>query len=365
MLFSFSPIYLSSFLSFSFLLSPPQTLRDPAFEFDFKLALTGTPLQNNVEELWSLLHFLDSLKFPLECRESGKSVDPPDIMSRDRFTDKFGQGEVSAIQGIHAVIGPYLLRRVKGDVEKSVPPKTETIIDCPMVMFQKQTYRAIYERNMKLLAAAEIAAGGKGKKGKMPSLINVQMELRKCCNHTFLVDGAEQRYKEEFLASQQGGGMSPVSISNQELLSGPCGKFRLLDKLLPKLQSGGHRVLIFSQFTMMLDVLQDYLDAHTYVHERIDGSVTGLHRQGAIDRFQGRGAFAKLENPPFVMLLSTRAGGVGINLTAADTCIIYDSDWNPQVRTAVVWSWREGCREGRERNGERNEKRSWGGLVAG
>jgi hypothetical protein len=84
------------------------------------------------------------------------------------------------------------------------------------------------------------------------------------------------------------------------------------------------------QFVIMLDVLQDYLDAHGFLFERIDGSITGLQRQGAIDRYQGR---TKTDQPlPFVMLLSTRAGGVGINLTAADTCIIYDSDWNPQVR---------------------------------
>ena len=136
---------------------------------------------------------------------------------------------------------------------------------------------------------------------------------------------SSQRYKTEIL-----GIGSQDSHSQAELLSGACGKFRLLDKLLPKLKSGGHRVLIFSQFTMMLDVLQDYLDAHEMIYERIDGSVTGLQRQTAIDRYQGRGAHANDPNPPFVMLLSTRAGGVGINLTAADTCIIYDSDWNPQ-----------------------------------
>jgi SNF2 family DNA or RNA helicase len=99
------------------------------------------------------------------------------------------------------------------------------------------------------------------------------------------------------------------------------GKLVLLDKLLPKLKEGGHRVLIFSQMTRCLDILSDYLRGKGYLFERIDGGVRGDARQAAIDRF------SIPDSPIFVFLLCTRAGGVGINLTAADTCIIYDSDW--------------------------------------
>lgn len=98
----------------------------------------------------------------------------------------------------------------------------------------------------------------------------------------------------------------------------------LLDKLLPKLKEGGHRVLIFSQMTKCLDLVSDYLKYRGYSHERIDGAIRGEVRQAAIDRFTAEGSDL------FAFLLSTRAGGVGINLTAADTCIIFDSDWNPQ-----------------------------------
>ena len=102
------------------------------------------------------------------------------------------------------------------------------------------------------------------------------------------------------------------------------GKLMLLDKLLPKLRADGHRVLIFSQFRIMLNILEDYLDLRGYAYERVDGAVTGKKRQSAIDRFQDPSGGL------FAMLLSTRAGGVGITLTQADVVIIYDSDWNPQ-----------------------------------
>ncbi|XP_023996122.2 chromodomain-helicase-DNA-binding protein 9, partial [Salvelinus sp. IW2-2015] len=103
-----------------------------------------------------------------------------------------------------------------------------------------------------------------------------------------------------------------------------AGKLVLIDKLLPKMKAGGHKVLIFSQMVRCLDILEDYLIQRRYLYERIDGRVRGNLRQAAIDRF------SKPDSDRFVFLLCTRAGGLGINLTAADTCIIFDSDWNPQ-----------------------------------
>ena len=104
------------------------------------------------------------------------------------------------------------------------------------------------------------------------------------------------------------------------------GKMVLLDKLLPHLRDGGHKVLIFSQMVKVLDLLEDYLRWKGYPSERLDGNIKGADRQAAIDRF----THAESMNEAFVFLLCTRAGGVGINLTAADTVIIFDSDWNPQ-----------------------------------
>jgi len=149
------------------------------------------------------------------------------------------------------------------------------------------------------------------KKNNVPQLNNLAMELRKCCNHPFLLKGVEDEVE--------------MSTDENEIdsLINSSGKLIFLDKLLPKLRENGHRILIFSQFKIMLDILEDFLNMRDFPWERIDGSITGMKRQAAIDRYQSNGN-------AFIMLLSTRAGGVGINLTAADTVVIFDSDWNPQ-----------------------------------
>lgn len=134
----------------------------------------------------------------------------------------------------------------------------------------------------------------------------------------FLVNGAEEEFRRE-----------NAELSEADHLVKASGKLVLLDKLLPRLKEEGHRILIFSQFKIMLDILEDYLNTRSMKYERIDGSITGNRRQQAIDRFQAPPSEGKV--PPFIMMLSTRAGGVGINLTAADTVIIFDSDFNPQV----------------------------------
>ncbi|KAE9035160.1 Chromodomain-helicase-DNA-binding protein 6 [Phytophthora rubi] len=271
------------------------------FTYENMLLLTGTPLQNNVEELWVLLNFLDDKKFN----------------SKEVFLESFGELTDSAqVERLHSELKPYLLRRMKEDVEKSLAPKEETIIEVELTVLQKQYYRAIYEKNTEFLSRG-------GRKGDTPSLMNVLMELRKCCNHPFLVKGVEEREIKR-LAKQPSVSKEEIQRQIRESLVDTSGKLVLLDKLLPRLKETGHRVLIFSQFKIMLDIIQDYLALRRYNCERIDGNITGNERQSAIDRY------CRKDSNSFIMLLSTRAGGVGINLTAADTVIIYDSDWNPQ-----------------------------------
>lgn len=272
------------------------TLRKDLFSFRHKILLTGTPIQNDMKEFWTLLNFIDNPKFP-------------DLES---FLLQYGSIKSKEhIDEMHEVIRPYILRRLKEDVEKSVPPKEETLIEVELTLQQKQYYRALYEKNVAFLQ--------KNKKKALdgPSLNNLAMQLRKVCNHLFLLNGVEEEIRKQ---------KENKDLNEVDLLVRGSGKLVLLDKLLPRLKENGHRVLIFSQFKIMLDVLEDYLAAKHLKFERIDGSITGHRRQAAIDRFQDPNA----ADPPFVMLLSTRAGGVGINLTSADTCIIFDSDWNPQ-----------------------------------
>lgn len=196
---------------------------------------------------------------------------------------------------------------MKEDVEKSLAPKEETIIEVELTRIQKKYYKAILERNFD-----HLRGGGTSK--NLPSLLNIMMELRKCCNHPFLVKGVEDA---------EMAGRSGHEETNKVLIDS-SGKLVLIDKLLPKLQAEGHKVLIFSQMIRVLDILEDYMNYRGYKHERIDGRVRGNDRQAAIDRF------SKPDSDIFAFLLCTRAGGLGINLVAADTVIIYDSDWNPQ-----------------------------------
>ncbi|GAX26228.1 chromodomain-helicase-DNA-binding protein 7 [Fistulifera solaris] len=271
-------------------------LRDERFEFASKLLLTGTPIQNSVEEFWSLLSILDSDAFD----------------DQDAFMKAYGDMKSKdSVDALHETIRPYILRRLKEDVEKSVPQKSETLIEVELTLDQKQWYRALFEKNLKFLH--------KNKKKALdgPGLNNLAMELRKCCNHLFLLNGVEEEFRRE-----------NRELSEVEYLVKASGKLVLLDKLLPRLKEEGHRVLIFSQFKIMLDILEDYLNVRSMKYERIDGSITGNRRQQAIDRFQAAPSDGK--ELPFIMMLSTRAGGVGINLTAADTVIIFDSDFNPQ-----------------------------------
>ncbi|XP_058203240.1 ISWI chromatin-remodeling complex ATPase CHR11 isoform X1 [Rhododendron vialii] len=257
------------------------------FKTNYRLLITGTPLQNNLHELWSLLNFL-----------------LPEIFSSAETFDEWFQisgenDQQEVVQQLHKVLRPFLLRRLKSDVEKGLPPKKETILKVGMSQMQKQYYKALLQKDLEV-----VNAGGERKR-----LLNIAMQLRKCCNHPYLFQGAEP---------------GPPYTTGDHLITN-AGKMVLLDKLLPKLKERDSRVLIFSQMTRLLDILEDYLLFRGYLYCRIDGNTGGDDRDASIE------AFNKPGSEKFVFLLSTRAGGLGINLATADVVIIYDSDWNPQV----------------------------------
>mmetsp|Transcript_4601 Transcript_4601/g.10378 ORF Transcript_4601/g.10378 Transcript_4601/m.10378 type:complete len:2557 (+) Transcript_4601:190-7860(+) len=278
------------------------------YGYQSRVLMTGTPLQNNTAELWTLLNFIEPSRF----------------RSLEEFEENFGNmANREQVEALQRKISPFMLRRVKEDVAKDIPAKEETVIDVELTSIQKQYYRAIFEHNHAFLSMGSA-------KSAAPKLMNIQMELRKCCNHPFLLDGVESRELEKRHEDLQLNGeldnKTPEEqhdILNEYGFVMTSGKMVLLDKLLPKLLVEGHKVLIFSQFVKMLDLISDYCEFRDFRYERLDGRVRGNERQKAIDRFE-------TEEDSFVFLLSTRAGGVGINLTAADVCIIYDSDWNPQ-----------------------------------
>ena len=204
------------------------------FSVDHLLLLTGTPLQNNASELFTLLHFLQPNEFP----------------SEEACKDSFGElTTVKLVEKLHQRMRPYFLRRMKADVEKSVPPKEETIVEVELTAIQKQWYRAIYERNLTFLAGAQRAGNSNA---HAPSLMNVMMEIRKCCNHPFLIKGAEAQILSGAGVHVTDSG-DAVGGRVGEVLVSSAGKMVLVHKLLPKLRKQGRKVLIFSQMAMVLN----------------------------------------------------------------------------------------------------------------
>ena len=225
------------------------------YSINFKLLLTGTPLQNNLEELFYLLNFLTPSKFnDLETFQSN-------------FTDIAKEEQVHKL---HHLLGPHMLRRMKADVLKSMPSKSEFIVRTNLAPMQKKFYRNILTHNFEALRA---------KSGAQSSLLNVMMELKKVANHPYLLPAASEE-----------AAISPNGLFEIKAMTQACGKLVLMSKMLRKLKDQGHRVLIFSQMTKMLDLLEDFLDGEGYKYERIDGSITGTLRQDAIDRFNQDGA---------------------------------------------------------------------------
>ncbi|KAM6956225.1 lymphoid-specific helicase [Aplochiton taeniatus] len=328
---------------------------------DNKLLLTGTPLQNNLAELWSLLNFLlpevfDDLKsFESWFDISSMGADAKSLMANER--------EQNVLSMLHQILTPFLLRRLKSDVTLEVPPKKEVIVYAPLTPRQESLYTAVANKTIAKMLGVEkkeepvaVATNGRLKRrakkpvdyaetaGDSPhdlekylmkiqkeaelnaelvvevqaplnsqinlKLKNILMLLRKSTNHPYLIEYPLKLGTEEFKIDEE--------------LVQSSGKFLLLDRMLPELKKRGHKILIFSQMTSILDLLEDYCYLRTYQFSRLDGTMSYMDRSMNMEKFAS-------DPEVFIFLLSTRAGGLGINLTAADTVIIFDSDWNPQA----------------------------------
>ncbi|KAJ9197953.1 hypothetical protein DTO164E3_5509 [Paecilomyces variotii] len=255
-----------------------------------RLLITGTPLQNNLHELWALLNFL-----------------LPDVFGDSEAFDQWFSSQDAdqdtVVQQLHRVLRPFLLRRVKSDVEKSLLPKKEINVYVGMSEMQVKWYQKILEKDI------DAVNGAAGKRESKTRLLNIVMQLRKCCNHPYLFEGAEP---------------GPPYTTDEHLVYN-AGKMVILDKILTRMKKQGSRVLIFSQMSRVLDILEDYCVFRDHQYCRIDGTTAHEDRIAAIDEYN------KPNSEKFIFLLTTRAGGLGINLTTADIVVLYDSDWNPQA----------------------------------
>lgn len=264
-----------------------------------RLLLTGTPLQNNMTELWALLNFLlPSIFSSAETFETWFNA-PFQDSAFGESAELNEEENLLIISRLHQVLRPFMLRRLKTDVEAQLPDKVELVLKCDMSIWQKVLYRQLQRRIG--------VSGGSGNVG-IRSFNNMVMQLKKVCNHPYLF------YLEEELMS-----LPP------EFLMRASGKFELLDHCLRKLKRSGHRVLIFSQMTSALDCLEYFLASIGMRYLRLDGTTKADDRHEMLEMFNAE------SSEYFCFLLSTRAGGLGLNLQTADTVIIFDSDWNPMM----------------------------------
>lgn len=274
-----------------------------------RILLTGTPLQNKLPELWALLNFLLPTIFK-SCSTFEQWFNAPFAMTGERV-DLNEEETILIIRRLHKVLRPFLLRRLKKEVESQLPEKVEYVIKCDMSAIQKVLYRHM-QKGILLTDGSE-----KDKKGKggAKTLMNTIMQLKKICNHPYMFQHIEESFAEHL-------GYPNGIISGPDLYRA-SGKFELLDRILPKLHATNHRVLLFCQMTTLMTIMEDYFGYRNFQYLRLDGTTKSEDRAALLKKFNEEGS------QYFIFLLSTRAGGLGLNLQAADTVVIFDSDWNP------------------------------------
>ncbi|KAK0178638.1 hypothetical protein PV327_007514 [Microctonus hyperodae] len=306
-----------------------------------RILLTGTPLQNNLLELMSLLIFVMPSMFAAKQNDLKSLFSKNPKISMEKNKDDKPLFEQEQVKNAKLIMRPFVLRRLKSEVLKDLPIKTEKVIKCSLTNKQREMYKNLMTK------FSEEA-------GRSPDVngIGMMMQLRKLANHPLLVRdyydedqldeiakklAKDSTYKQKnpqfifedllWMSDYQINQLSRVHKClagyglPQELIP-QAGKLNTLDEKLPQLKEDGHRVLIFSQFTVVLDILEEYLTIRGHKFLRLDGQTPVVDRQALIDEYT--------QDPSiFIFLLSTRAGGLGINLTAADTVIIHDIDFNP------------------------------------
>uniref|UniRef100_A0A667YGL3 SWI/SNF related BAF chromatin remodeling complex subunit ATPase 2 n=1 Tax=Myripristis murdjan TaxID=586833 RepID=A0A667YGL3_9TELE len=297
-----------------------------------RLLLTGTPLQNKLPELWALLNFLLPTIFK-SCSTFEQWFNAPFAMTGERV-DLNEEETILIIRRLHKVLRPFLLRRLKKEVESQLPEKVEYVIKCDMSAIQKVLYRHMQkgilltdgsEKDKKvntvrqgriypLIICSQYLVSASGK-GGAKTLMNTIMQLKKICNHPYMFQHIEESFAEHL--------GYPNGIINGHDLYRASGKFELLDRILPKLQATNHRVLLFCQMTSLMTIMEDYFAYRNFLYLRLDGTTKSEDRAALLKKFNEKGS------QYFIFLLSTRAGGLGLNLQAADTVVIFDSDWNP------------------------------------
>ncbi|XP_036139332.1 lymphoid-specific helicase isoform X2 [Monomorium pharaonis] len=331
-----------------------------------RLILTGTPLQNNLSELWSLLNFLMPELFDnLDTFESWFDVKE---LQHEDATEKVlkQEKEKHVLSSLREILKPFMLRRIKADVCLEIPPKKELVVYAPLTELQHDLYKAVLNYDLEMLSKIEKPdpiIDVYGERPKRQCVLRKYGEIygssknvsQETASNTLLQEienlqlAKWKQYTDvternrDFLVCIQTHNRIPMYkriVNHPYLVHCPLdrtglpkidndlikssGKLLVLDAMLTKLKSRGHKILLFSTLTMILDMLEDYLSLRDYNYVRLDGLTKMEEREKRINAFNN-------DSDIFLFLISTRAGGVGLNLIGADTVIIYDSDWNPQA----------------------------------
>ncbi|KAL1710299.1 SNF2 family N-terminal domain-containing protein [Schizophyllum commune] len=308
-----------------------------------RLLLTGTPLQNNLTELWALLQFLKAGSEFASQKEFGDWFSNP-LEKAIEMGNQDDEETQKRVEKLRKILRSVMLRRLKSQVEKQLPKKHEHDVLCPLSKRQRFLYDEFMSRAQ---TQAELQSGVYQK------IANILMQLRKVCNHPDLFEVrpivtsfamsrsaiTDYEIKELLVHVRHSISTLPptfdsplhraavklqIAFPDPFLLQFDCGKLQYLADLLREKKAGGHRVLIFTQMTRILDILEVFLNFHGYLYLRLDGATKIEDRQYVTERFNA-------DERVFCFIASSRSGGVGINLTGADTVVFYDSDFNPQM----------------------------------
>ncbi|KDR56710.1 MULTISPECIES: DEAD/DEAH box helicase [Oscillatoriales] len=267
-------------------------------EADFKIALTGTPVENRLSELWSILEFLN----------------PGYLGQRPFFQRRFAipiekYGDTESLQILRSLVQPFILRRLKTDKDiiQDLPEKQENTVFCPLSKEQASLYQKLVDESLSEIESST----GIQRRGMILGLL---VKLKQVCNHPLLL-GAKTKAKKEM----------------PTLNPGYSGKLQRLNEMLEELISEGDRALIFTQFAEWGKLLKPYLEAKLNREVLfLYGGSRKLQREQMVDRFQ-----QDPQGPP-VMILSLKAGGVGLNLTRANHVFHFDRWWNPAVENQAT-----------------------------
>ncbi|CAI6534201.1 ASN_HP2_G0017020.mRNA.1.CDS.1 [Saccharomyces cerevisiae] len=330
-----------------------------------RLLLTGTPLQNNLAELWSLLNFImPDIFADFEIFNKWFDFDSLNLGSgsNSEALNKLINDELqkNLISNLHTILKPFLLRRLKKVVLANIlPPKREYIINCPMTSAQEKFYKAGLNGKLKKTMFKELIKDfftlndeyiGHVSNRSIRDFINYKLSGNETSNTDNRINPTllqmDKLYKKNLQMEISNKKLQNMMMQLRQIIDSTflfyfpylhpedltletllktSGKLQILQKLIPPLISEGHKVLIYSQFVNMLDLIEDWCDLNSFATFRIDGSVNNETRKDQLEKFNSS------KDKHNIFLLSTRAAGLGINLVGADTVVLFDSDWNPQV----------------------------------